>query len=568
MKFWALLIMGAVLPFLFVSTLSSTIAFVFLVLTGLLAIWPDCRVFCILPAFFLITTLAINDRLERRLPISESDRIREISGVIASLPESRSDVVSFVFLPDEQVRALPTKIRVNWYKNRDDAKGTGVPALRAGERWRLNLKLRPPRGRVNFHGVDAERWFFTDGIDALAHVQAEGNLRLEGPGNFELQHWRESVLDKLAEEAGDAVPSNLTSAAATTAGDEAASADPALFGDALGSIKDFFGDLFDMKELKRMAILYLGARVSGASHGASLGFAGKSYLSRVEAKETAYNNVAASGEYTRESVEIFKETRDYNDLALKAVPSTMTGVLKTFYDDNGNEVRAQQMQNGDNRFYVDGNGNQINPLAYSETAPDIRTAEDREGEIQSRMPQMVTMVSSMQDRMSKDPETGEYSNDIIPEVDARKIVEFAEAEGIPFEEMGGIVEAAYHDMENASGGGRRVRSLIPFIRQNVIRHKIGANANAFVVSEGTNGNPPEYVAPHLLETLNRRASGWLSAQGAGGSTSNLSNQFYTAALSEWNALTADERESYTNGAGEGSNGFYEFADTWLRNNNF
>jgi len=204
LKFWTLLIMGAVLPFLFVSTLSSTIAFVFLFLIGLLAIWPDYRVFCILPAFFLITTLAINDRLEQRLPISEFGLTREINGVVASLPESRSDVVSFVFLPDEQVRALPTKIRVNWYKSRDGTKGTGVPALRAGERWQLNLKLRSPRGRVNFHGVDVERWLFTGGIDALAHVQAEGNVRLEGPGKFKLQHWRESVLDKLTEQAGDA----------------------------------------------------------------------------------------------------------------------------------------------------------------------------------------------------------------------------------------------------------------------------------------------------------------------------------------------------------------------------
>ena len=205
MKFWALLIMGAVLPFLFVSTLSSTIAIVFLVLTGVLAIWPCYRKFCILPVFFLITTLAINDRLEQRLPISESGLIREINGVIASLPISRGDVVSFVFLPDEQARALPTKIRVNWYKSRGDAKGTGtgVPALRAGERWQLNLQLRTPRGRVNFHGMDAERWFFTEGIDALAHVQAEGNVRLESPVKFKLQHWRESVLDKLTEKAGD-----------------------------------------------------------------------------------------------------------------------------------------------------------------------------------------------------------------------------------------------------------------------------------------------------------------------------------------------------------------------------
>jgi len=76
--------------------------------------------------------------------------------------------------------------------------------FRAGERWRLKLELRSPRGRVNFHGVDAERWYFTDGIGALAYVQAGGNIRLADPAWFELQHWRESVLTRLTEKVGEA----------------------------------------------------------------------------------------------------------------------------------------------------------------------------------------------------------------------------------------------------------------------------------------------------------------------------------------------------------------------------
>ena len=206
MKFWALLIMGAVSPFLFVSTLSSSVALILLLLTACTALpLPAFRIYCLLPLSFLVTTLAINDRLEQRLPLSDSKSVHEISGVIASLPESTDDFVRFIFLPDVVVKPLPSKIYVYWYKDRYQAgdKDTNVAQFHAGERWRLQLELRSPRGRVNFHGVDAERRYFANGIGARGYVQDGPNARLTGPAWFNLQHWRELVLNKLTEKAGD-----------------------------------------------------------------------------------------------------------------------------------------------------------------------------------------------------------------------------------------------------------------------------------------------------------------------------------------------------------------------------
>lgn len=202
MKFWALLILGAVSPYLFVSTLPSEVALVFLLLTALAASRPGLRVLCLFPVFFLTTTLAINARLAQRLPLTDNSSTLEVKGVIGSLPVSKDDGVRFLFLPDPANPPQPPKIRVNWYRDRAD-KDTQLPQIRAGERWRLQLKLRSPRGRVNFHGVDAERWYFTQGIGALAYVQAGENVRLAGPGLFDLQHWRELVLIRLNEKAGD-----------------------------------------------------------------------------------------------------------------------------------------------------------------------------------------------------------------------------------------------------------------------------------------------------------------------------------------------------------------------------
>ncbi|MCP4047155.1 MAG: DUF4131 domain-containing protein, partial [Gammaproteobacteria bacterium] len=206
MKSWALLIMGAVSPFLFVSTLSSNVALVLVLLTACVALLlPVTRVYCLFPVFFLSTTLAINDRIDQRLPLSDSKTVHEISGVIASLPESTDDFVRFIFLPDIVVKPIPPKIYVYWYKDRYKTadKDINVAQLHAGERWRLQLELRSPRGRVNFHGVDAERRYFASGIGALGYVQDGENTRLTGPAWFSLQHWRELVLNELIGKAGD-----------------------------------------------------------------------------------------------------------------------------------------------------------------------------------------------------------------------------------------------------------------------------------------------------------------------------------------------------------------------------
>ena len=165
MKFWALLILGAVAPFLFASTLPSNIALTCILLAVICSavLAPELRVYCLFPLFFLITTLAINQRISQRLPLTENRSSHEVTGVISSLPVSGEGGLSFLFQPDERVTPIPSKIYVRWYKDRPstDVSGSRLPNIRAGERWQLQLVLLSPRGRVNFNGVDTERWYFT-----------------------------------------------------------------------------------------------------------------------------------------------------------------------------------------------------------------------------------------------------------------------------------------------------------------------------------------------------------------------------------------------------------------------
>lgn len=193
------------MPYLFTTTLSSGVALGFLLLTALcsLKLSNELKIFCLVPFFFLISTLTINQRISQRLPLSESKSIHEMSGVIGSLPESNGDGIRFLFLPDTHANHIASRIYVNWYedRHREDGAEPSVPQFRAGERWQLRLVLRSTRGRVNFHGVDMERWHFTEGIDALAYVQDGENIRLADPDRFNLHHWRERVLDQLIDKA-------------------------------------------------------------------------------------------------------------------------------------------------------------------------------------------------------------------------------------------------------------------------------------------------------------------------------------------------------------------------------
>jgi len=90
-------------------------------------------------------------------------------GVIASLPEQFPDHQRFLFRPTEaqaRLAVLPGRIQVRWYRS--------DTALRPGDVWRFKLRLRPPRGLLNFQGFDRERALFVAGIGALGTVLDAG----------------------------------------------------------------------------------------------------------------------------------------------------------------------------------------------------------------------------------------------------------------------------------------------------------------------------------------------------------------------------------------------------------
>ena len=108
-----------------------------------------------------------------------------LEGVVVGLPRPLHDGFSFEVVPDSlpgQPESVRGVIRVNWYET--DAR------IEPGQRWRLQARLKPPRGRINFEGFDRERFWLATHTVALATVSGEDGELVESRVGRRLDRWR------------------------------------------------------------------------------------------------------------------------------------------------------------------------------------------------------------------------------------------------------------------------------------------------------------------------------------------------------------------------------------------
>lgn len=86
-----------------------------------------------------------------------------VSGRVADLPRLNADHVSFRLRVAEGPGAIRS-LRLRWYG--------GAERPSPGESWRLDVRLRPPTGRLNPAGFDRERWLAAERVDAVGTVTA------------------------------------------------------------------------------------------------------------------------------------------------------------------------------------------------------------------------------------------------------------------------------------------------------------------------------------------------------------------------------------------------------------
>lgn len=161
---------------------------------------------------FAWTVVRADGWLEARLPASLHGRDFVVTGTIDDLPRVGADGTRFelrieqVELDGEAV-ALDGPARVAWY---DDA-----PVLEACSRWRLVLRLRPPRGLVNPGSGDSERNAAQRGRVAVGYVRRSAvNAKLDDGAVACIDRTRARIVAAIDRELGAGTPATLLRALA------------------------------------------------------------------------------------------------------------------------------------------------------------------------------------------------------------------------------------------------------------------------------------------------------------------------------------------------------------------
>ena len=154
-------------------------------------------------AVFILSVLALGFcwagffaqlRLSETLPDAWEQREIQVQGVVASLPQQFENGTRFEFDVERVMTAgaiVPRHISLAEYSSTqyssaqyssglNQAENDLLP-MRAGERWRLVVKLKRPHGLVNPNGFDFEAWALERDIRATGSVRKSTlNQRIDG----------------------------------------------------------------------------------------------------------------------------------------------------------------------------------------------------------------------------------------------------------------------------------------------------------------------------------------------------------------------------------------------------
>lgn len=119
-----------------------------------------------------------------------------LTGVIASVPQDYDGQKRFDFVPEAAnatpATPFPARVRLTW---RDEP-----PALRPGQRWQLQVRLKRPHGQMNPGGFDYEAVLYRNGVRATGYVRPGAGNRLlaEDTGEHPVARLRQRMDDAIA----------------------------------------------------------------------------------------------------------------------------------------------------------------------------------------------------------------------------------------------------------------------------------------------------------------------------------------------------------------------------------
>ncbi len=152
----------------------------------------------------------------------------DLTGRIVGLPSRGAEHWRFEMSVEAAEKAgrpvdLPQRLQLSWYQRDTPPSSLAENGPRAGERWRLRVRLRSPHGNANPNGFDRERWLWENGIGATGYVRT--GARDPAPQRLAQAPWRlarlrQDVSDQIRQRVSD--PRSAGVLAALVVGEQSA----------------------------------------------------------------------------------------------------------------------------------------------------------------------------------------------------------------------------------------------------------------------------------------------------------------------------------------------------------
>ena len=343
-------------------------------------------------------------------------------------------------------------------------------------------------------------------------------------------------------------------------------------------LQGIFGDLFDKGELKRMAILYAGSRLMGGSHGGSLNWAAKQYLTRVDAKAADHSaqvkKLINDGKYTPKSIQEYKRTKDASVLMKLGPAINPTGTKEMWYSPSGKRIQAEKFKVGDGHIWSADGGKTAIPASWTQEASRHKGTDEYNDRIRAEVPllkdsikELSTAIGDVVPGDSKAGRARTQKTNITPTNAAMEAAEWAAKNGLDVASMNTYVEQAYRMAVEQSGGENNVKpeSLLPYLNQLKLRQDTGVG-NLFTTTTKDGADVPmdAVKVEELSLQFLKRAGG--TGKISDGANRDAVNMFWTKAAEIWNkkvSETPDIVQQYQKRALPGETAFYAYAKEQL-----
>jgi len=298
-----------------------------------------------------------------------------------------------------------------------------------------------------------------------------------------------TVRSKVAEvDEGEGPASNISNDEAASKGAAVIAENPAEESKAMSAIKGFFGDLFTADELKRAAVLFVGAMLTGATPGQALAFAGKDYLSRGDAHSKYVKELMEEGDHTTASIKAYSKSKNLEDLVPKQAMRSGTGNYKNVWSPDGKRIRAMEVSLGPrNNIWVNSATGLKIPDAWEDDPKNIPNTPESNEAIRAAGKNYGDMVNELQRTHASIEDSNKTLTELSPNLEGGKIAKWARDNNIDASEMPTIIENAYMDLlRDVKGGGKVAKDIRPYLNNQYVTAKAGGAPELFTLTTGDN----------------------------------------------------------------------------------